>query len=120
MKAAAAMPAAYARNRRVQLQAKSTTCDAAGQPLNTWTTYATVWANIRNQRGLQSIQGDREISAVQSSINIHYRADITAGHRLVDVTLPDTPVVYDIAAVLPDLARKAYMDLVCTQGANNG
>lgn len=120
MKALARMPAAYNRNRRVQLQVKSSSRDAAGQPLDSWTTYATVWADIRNQRGLQTIQAARETSTVQASINIHYRTDITAGHRAVDVTLQGTPVVYDIAAVLPDLAHKDYVDLVATQGANNG
>ena len=38
-------------DRRVQIQQQTATQDAFGQPQQTWTTMATVWASIDIQRG---------------------------------------------------------------------
>jgi SPP1 family predicted phage head-tail adaptor len=93
---------------RVVIQQLASGQDAIGQPVETWTTVATVWADIRHQRGLEVIQGGAETSVVKASVRIRYLADVTAAMRLLDGT-----EIYQIKSVLPDSDR--WLDLVCEQ-----
>ena len=95
-------------NRRFLIEEQSTTQDAAGQPVNTWTEVATVWADIRNKNGLEAIKADAPTSTVTASVRIRYRTDINAGMRGTY-----DGAVYNILAVLPDLEKKRHTDLVC-------
>jgi SPP1 family predicted phage head-tail adaptor len=95
-------------NRRVTIQSLDAGVDALGQPLGTWSTVAQVWASIINKSGLQAIKADQPVSIVQSSIRIRYRSDVTASMRVVHGA-----TVYEIAAVLPDVAGRQWTDLVC-------
>lgn len=95
-------------NRRVVVQQQSTTQDAIGQPVLTWTTFATVWADIRHSSGVESIKADALTSTVRASIRVRYTRTITTGMRVVEGT-----TTYNIVAVLPDMGGKEYSDLVC-------
>lgn len=95
-------------NRRVVVQQQSTTQDAIGQPVLTWTTFATLWANIRHASGVESIKADALASTVRASVRVRYTRTVTSGMRVVD---GDT--TYNITAVLPDMGGKEYTDLVC-------
>lgn len=95
-------------NRIVSIQTPTATQDAAGQPIPTWATLATVWANIRHLNGSETIKADAEASTVKASIRILRRTDINASMRVV---LGSTN--YQIRAVLPDEIDRDKMDLVC-------
>lgn len=102
-------------NRLVVIEQRTPGQDAEGQPLNTWQTVATVWANFKAPTGTASaerIGGDREMSTTTYSVRIRYRTDITAAMRVTA-----DGVVYLINQVIPDVARREYTDLVCTAGA---
>lgn len=81
--------------------------DAIGQPVQTWSDVAKVWADIRHPSGLQAVKGDADVSLVKASIRIRKRAGIDAGMRVVRGA-----DVYDIQAVLPVENGKVYLDLV--------
>lgn len=93
---------------RVFIEQQSTTQDAAGQPLTTWTTLATVWAEIRYRRGLESIQADQMTSQVSCRIRIRWRTDVHAGMRV-----RSAGTTFNIHAVLPEEVKREYVDLVC-------
>lgn len=95
-------------NRRVVVQQQSTTQDAIGQPVLSWTTFATLWADIRHSSGVESIKADALTSTVRASIRVRYSRTITTGMRVVEGT-----TTYNIVAVLPDMGGKEYTDLVC-------
>lgn len=97
-------------NRRLTLQAPSATQDAIGQPLDTWTDVATVWADVRHPNGLQALKADAPTSTVRASIRIRWRTGVTAAMRALDVA---SGTVYAIRAVLPDVQTRAHIDLVC-------
>ena len=97
--------------RRCTLQQPGTTTDELGQPIPGWTDVATVWADIRHRSGLSAIKSGADVSIVQSSIRIRYRAGIDAGMRVVHGA-----DIYDIRAVLPD-GGKQFVDLVCQKAA---
>lgn len=95
-------------NVRATLQQQSTTPDALGQPAQTWSDLAVVWANVRHSSGVESIKADALTPVVRASIRIRYLAGLTAGMR---ATAGGT--TYNIVAVLPDIGSKEYTDLVC-------
>lgn len=95
-------------NRIVVIKTPTATQDAAGQPIPTWATLATVWANIRHLSGTESIKADAESSTVKASIRILRRTDVNASMR---VTHGSTN--YRILAVLPDEVERDKLDLVC-------
>lgn len=95
-------------NSRVTLQQQSEEFDELGQPLTTWTDVATIWADIRNMGGIESIKADATASVVKSSIRIRYRTGVTAGMRVLHGS-----TAYNITAVLPDVSGKRFVDLVC-------
>ena len=57
---------------------------------------------------IEAIKAGAVTSKVQTSIRLRYRTGITSGMRVVC-----GGVVYNILAVLPDLAGKGHVDLVC-------
>ena len=95
-------------NTRVTVQQQSTSQDALGQPVQTWTTFATLWADVKHSSGIETIKAGAEATIVRASIRIRYRADISSAMRVVVGT-----TVHNILAVLPDVAGRQYTDLVC-------
>lgn len=95
-------------NRVVLVKQRAAGQDPAGQPVDTWTTVCSAWANVRHQRGAEALRGDRDVSVVATSIRMLLRRDVTAAMR---VYLGAT--VYEIMAVLPDEVDRDHMDLVC-------
>ena len=110
-------------NRRITIQQRSTTQDAAGQAANTWSDIGTapnVWANVLGATGMASIKQSSPIEGVATAMNsysfrIRYRADVTAGMRVYYNSQP-----YDIKQVRLDIAGQDWTDLVCEQGGNDG
>ena len=95
-------------SRQIELQRPGATLDADGQPSG-WKTVTKVWADIRFVSGIESVRGGADVSLRKASVRIRYRAGIDASMRAIG---PDgTP--YRIVGVLPDLAAREYMDLVC-------
>ena len=95
-------------NTRITVQQQSTAQDALGQPLTTWTTFATLWADVKQNSGISMIRADADMSVVRASIRVRYKAGITSAMRVLIGT-----DVYAIQAVLPDVSGKQYTDLVC-------
>jgi SPP1 family predicted phage head-tail adaptor len=95
-------------NTPITIQRQVTTTDAIGQPLLTWTDYALVWASVRHLSGVESIKAGASVSTVQASMRVRWLAGIGAGMRVLA-----GGVVYEIRAVLPDMQRREYTDLVC-------
>ena len=91
---------------KLQIEQPSTSVDAIGQPVDTWTPVATVYGDVRYQRGLESIRNGAPTSVASTSIRIRYRSDIQPGMRITrGVT------VFNIVAVLPQ--EKDGLDLQC-------
>lgn len=95
-------------NRRVKIQQLAAGQDALGQPVQTWSDLATVWANIKFNSGSETIKATAESSTAKASIRVRYRADITAGMRVLHGT-----TVFNIVAVLPDEQSRQHVDLAC-------
>lgn len=95
-------------NTRVVVQQQSATQDALGQPVQSWATFATLWADVRHTSGIEAIKTDAIASVVRASIRVRYRGDLTAAMRVIHGS-----TTYNIVAVLPDIGGKEYVDLAC-------
>lgn len=95
-------------NRKVTIQVLGSSVDAIGQPIESWTIFATTWANIRFLNGVESVKADSEVSVSKVSIRIRYRQDITAAMRI-----SYNSITYQIKAVLPDESKREHVDLAC-------
>lgn len=92
---------------RVTIKSPPTAQDAAGQPTGSWSTVATVWADVRHPGGLEQIKAGAETSVVKASVRIRHMDGVDAGMQVVCGAR-----TYDIRTVLPD-ARRVFLDLVC-------
>lgn len=93
---------------RVTVQQRSAGQDSIGQPVETWTTYATVWADVRQTSGVEAIKGEGVMASTRASIRVRHNAGITTGMRVVCGS-----TTYDIKAVLQDVAKREFTDLAC-------
>lgn len=109
------MTAATKRRHRIVVQQLAAGQDAAGQPVQTWSTVANLWADIRQLSGLAAIKAGADTSTVKASIRVCYWPSASAGMRVVHGS-----TVYDIQAVTHDVAQKRHTDLVCLTGVSNG
>jgi SPP1 family predicted phage head-tail adaptor len=94
-------------NKRITIEQQSTTYDAVGQLVESWSTFATVWANIKHNSGAETIKSDAITSTVRASFRIRYLQGVDAGMR---VTYQSS--LYRITAVLPHVGDKRYLDIV--------
>lgn len=107
-------------NRQIVIQSRDSGSDAAGQPVDTWTTLATVWSKILGATGMGSIRQSANRDGVSVELNsysfrIRYRTDVDAAKRVVF-----DGNNYDVKQVRHDLAKREWTDLVCELGGNAG
>ncbi len=98
------------RNCLVVIQSRAAGQDDNGQPNGAWSTFASLWANIRygHGTGAEAIRAGAEMSTTRVSVRINYRTDITSAMQVVY-----QGATYHILAVMPDMAKRDHTDLVC-------
>lgn len=103
-------------NRRILIQQQSSTPDAVGQPLLTWTTVYTCWAGIDALSAQLLYQTDSFISRATSLITIRYTSSqvFNNAHQIVYVE-PATAVThtYQIKAILNKQQRNRRLAFLC-------
>ena len=78
-----AVPPIGALTERVQLQRKVTTNEAEGGEAALFTTFATVWARVRQLTARVAFEGDARGISVTHSVVLRYRGDLHPGDRIV-------------------------------------
>jgi SPP1 family predicted phage head-tail adaptor len=97
-------------NRRISLQCQSIAQDDFGQPLTTWTTYLTTWANMDIQNSQLKFATAEFVSKVTYRITIRYPyVPVAAKYRIVYCDTMGEHV-YEINAVLN--TKQANKELV--------
>ncbi len=93
-------------DRRIIIQIQSTTKDAIGQPVVSWSTFASAWAYVFYKKGIESIRANQDTSVVQASMRIRKIDGVTAGMRV-----SYDSKYFNIIAILPQ--GNDALDLVC-------
>lgn len=102
-------------DRRIKLQARSTTKTDSGTELLTWTDVATVWANIQPLSGRELVGADAVNAELTHLILIRYRQGVTARMRAIYGTR-----IFDINAVVEPQMAHVSLQLLCTEGMDEG
>ena len=92
-------------NRRITIQSISESRDAYGEPIKSWVTAYTVWAEVRPLRGDERAQNQQLVSKADTKFIIRYNSSmtITEQHRIQYDS--DN---YDITAILEIGHKKGW------------
>jgi len=103
-------------NRRITIQMRRPGRNELGEELVSWVDLAAdVPAGLLVLSGKEYAVSSGEISRAQVSMRVRWRTDVTAKMRVLYAG-----GIYNIEAVLPDLAGREYVDLACSIGASHG
>ena len=98
-------------NKRITIQTRTSTQDASGQPLETWTTFATVSANIKPLVGRDYLAARQLVDELTHDVTIRYcsgilpKMRIKYGDRYFEIVAP--PIDKD--------ERREWMYLKCKE-----
>lgn len=68
---------------RIELQAATEAADAAGQPIRTWATYATVWAQVVSPGGTEASTAGQQQAITRRVVTMRHRSDLAADHQII-------------------------------------
>jgi SPP1 family predicted phage head-tail adaptor len=100
------------RDRRVTLRARTPGRDAHGQPIETWTDVATLWAGIEPLRGTQYFAAAQVQTEITARIRIPWQPDVMPTMQVHDIA---ANVTYDIVAVIDPSLQRRDLELMCKQ-----
>ncbi|MBM7064826.1 phage head closure protein [Neisseria elongata] len=93
---------------RVEILQRVKEKDKSGATVMVWRPLCKVWADVRHISGSETMKHDVLSASVRASVRIRWREDITPDMR---VKIGGKP--YAIRAVIPDAAKRVFVDLVC-------
>jgi SPP1 family predicted phage head-tail adaptor len=93
--AARQLPAYELRDKRIRIEAPSSSRDAIGGLVPGWTHFATVWAGIEDVSGREYVAAGATQNSALTRIGIDYRPGVRAAMRVVH-----DGATYNIEAVL--------------------
>lgn len=97
---------------RVTIETRGSGQDSYGQPSGTWSTHATVWAEVMPMSGRELIEGERTVGRAAFRVMIRSLSTVTEGMRVNQ----DSGRYLNIEAVLRGANEEGeYMELVCSE-----
>ena len=90
----------------ITIQSKTTVQDAAGQEIETWAEFATVWANRKGVKGSERFVARQELAARAATYRIRWISGVDEQMRVVDGS------TYEIKGISGD-RRKGWLELAC-------
>jgi SPP1 family predicted phage head-tail adaptor len=98
------------RDKQVEIQSLALTDDGSGGHTQVWTTYATVWAEIKPMTGAERYAAQQIQPGISHIVTALYRAGVEADDRVKYGTR-----YFRIAAVLNPRERGQTMELHCEE-----
>ena len=95
-------------DRRITIQNFSETTDNFGQQVKSFSTLASVWANVVEKVGREGEDGDMIAATKKVEFIIRYRTDVDEEMRI-----SYNSNTYKIQAIQSADARKAFLKIVC-------
>lgn len=69
-------------NRKIIIQVPTETQDAIGANVQSWATFATLWAEVKESNGFEWFKGNREVATQQVKFICWYISGITTKMRI--------------------------------------
>lgn len=95
-------------DRRITIQTFSETTDSFGQEVKSFSTLASVWANVVEKVGREGEDGEMIAATKKVEFVIRYRTDVDEEMRIIY-----NNNTYKIQAIQSADARKAFLKIVC-------
>jgi SPP1 family predicted phage head-tail adaptor len=105
---------------RIQLQTRSVGQDALGGQSPTWTTTATVWAEILPLTGRERMLAGANQSEVSSMVTIRYQAQFSDPKAMAAMRILYGSRILNIESSNDVEERHKIIELSCSEGLNNG
>lgn len=96
---------------RLQLQDRTRTPDGAGGYAETWHPVATIWAELKEMRGGESVIAASVTETADAIAVIRFRPNMTAGMRALHGS-----VIYNIRGVRDPDGRREWLELSLERG----
>jgi SPP1 family predicted phage head-tail adaptor len=93
-------------DRLLQIRSATLANDATGQPIETWTTTATVWCKREDMSGAEASDAGERSAETNSEFTIRYRTGVTPKNRLICEARE-----YDVVSVL-EVGRREYLTIM--------
>lgn len=69
-------------NEEIVIQSYAMTSKSTGERVPTWSTFATVWANVKERTGREYYNSDQFSADAAAIFTIYYRSDVTRKMRI--------------------------------------
>jgi SPP1 family predicted phage head-tail adaptor len=96
--------------KRITIQQQSATQNTRGEPIPSWTTFATCWASIEPKNGRELLAAQQVQSQVITEITIRYQSGITPDMRILYGTR-----YFDIQAIQNVEERNRMIVMQCIE-----
>lgn len=101
---------------RMTVSNSSTTRGPSGQPLETWTDGATIWAEIKGISGRELMTSGAEKAESTIRVWTRYRRDISAASRLIVLTGPYKGLILEVIGPPIPGEKGTRLEILCKQG----
>lgn len=95
---------------RVALQSSTVAADTFGEPIQTWTTYSTVWADVQPMSGRERLYAQQAGAEINFRVVIRYNVLVLPTHRIVWGTR-----TLEISAVIDTAGEHEQLELMCKE-----
>lgn len=95
-------------DRRIVIEKNAASQNSFGEPEESWSTFATVWANVRPVRGNEQFASDQRRAERQSIFRIRYLSGLTEKMRI-----SHDSAYYDIEGII-EIGRREGMEITAT------
>ena len=106
--------------RRLVIQSRSTSQDTAGEAVATWTTVATVWADIAPISGRELVTAQAISAEISHQITLRYQAALANTKAMAGMRAVYGGRNFNIHAVMNEDERNRMLTLLASEGLNDG
>lgn len=94
-------------NRRVTIQSATVAQDENGEPIQTWATFKTVWAERKDVRGAERFDADQRLAIRTATFRIRWLESVSEHMRVIDAG-----TIYDVKGIAEE-RRQGWLELSC-------
>ena len=98
-------------NQVIELQRSSQSEDAYGQEIESWETFASVWAGIEPSKSTEQFTEDQLNSRIDALIVMRYRDDIDMSCRVSHTDRSNNTHIYQLIGEVPSPAGHGYQEI---------
>ena len=111
-------------DKRITLQNRSSTLDDYGQPVNTWSNLATVWANIKPLTGREKAQMQMVDAMFTHRVTIRYNESFmpptTVDAWRISYETPSGTRIFNITSAQDVDEARQHIQFDCQEGSQTG